>query len=167
MCRLGNLGSFVIPNPRIQSSDKHQRFMQKRRDPVLVCRDPTYTMLDKRLTRIRQQPNRMQQVTDQHRLEHVKFKRTTCARYSNRGVIPHDLSADHSHCFTLRGIDLAGHNTRTRLAVERIYPGSFSGILISPSPQRGPLERYRTSFAIFIKLHARVLSAPEASTIAS
>lgn len=46
-------------------------------------------------------------------------------------------------------------------------PGSFSGKLSSPSPQRGPEPRKRMSFAIFMNETARTLSAPEASTIAS
>ena len=39
-------------------------------------------------------------------------------------------------------------------------PGSFSGIRISPSPERGPEASQRTSLAIFISAAATVLSAP-------
>ncbi|MNW01518.1 hypothetical protein D3C71_1971620 [compost metagenome] len=39
-------------------------------------------------------------------------------------------------------------------------PGSFSGIVISPIPQRGPLDSQRTSLAIFIKFAASAFSAP-------
>ena len=46
-------------------------------------------------------------------------------------------------------------------------PGSFAGIVISPSPQRGPEASQRTSFAIFIMLAASPLSAPWAKTTAS
>ena len=46
-------------------------------------------------------------------------------------------------------------------------PGSFSGMLISPMPLRGPLASQRTSLAIFIRLAASVLSAPCACTSAS
>ncbi len=46
-------------------------------------------------------------------------------------------------------------------------PGSFSGMLSSPMPQRGPLASQRTSLAIFIMLAASVLSAPCACTSAS
>ena len=46
-------------------------------------------------------------------------------------------------------------------------PGSFSGSSSSPRPHRGPEPRYRISLAIFIKLTATVLRAPEASTMAS
>ncbi|MNU84990.1 hypothetical protein D3C71_747210 [compost metagenome] len=46
-------------------------------------------------------------------------------------------------------------------------PGSFSGMLSSPSPLRGPLASQRTSLAIFIRLAARVLRAPWAWTWAS
>ena len=46
-------------------------------------------------------------------------------------------------------------------------PGSFSGIDISPKPQRGPLANQRTSFAIFIKFAASAFKAPCAKTISS
>ena len=39
-------------------------------------------------------------------------------------------------------------------------PGSFSGMRISPSPERGPEASQRTSFAIFMSDAASVFSAP-------
>ena len=46
-------------------------------------------------------------------------------------------------------------------------PGSFSGIKISPIPERGPDANRRMSFAILNKLIANCLIAPCVSTIAS
>ena len=46
-------------------------------------------------------------------------------------------------------------------------PGSFSGSLSSPKPQRGPEPSSRMSLAIFIRLAASTLSAPCSSTMAS
>ena len=46
-------------------------------------------------------------------------------------------------------------------------PGSFSGIVISPSPERGPDASQRTSLAIFMRPTASVFSAPWAETSAS
>ncbi|CFW03862.1 Uncharacterised protein [Bordetella pertussis] len=46
-------------------------------------------------------------------------------------------------------------------------PGSFSGMLISPSPERGPLASQRTSLAIFIRPAASVFKAPCANSSAS
>ena len=46
-------------------------------------------------------------------------------------------------------------------------PGSFSGMVSSPRPQRGPEASQRTSLAIFISEAARVFSAPLAKTISS
>ena len=46
-------------------------------------------------------------------------------------------------------------------------PGSFSGMVISPKPQRGPLDSQRTSLAILFRLPAKVFNAPEANTSAS
>ena len=48
-----------------------------------------------------------------------------------------------------------------------LEPGSFSGIEISPKPQRGPLANQRISLAILFKLTASVFKAPEANTAAS
>src|SRR5699024_11920113 len=39
-------------------------------------------------------------------------------------------------------------------------PGSLAGMVISPIPERGPLDNQRTSLAIFIKSAAKALSAP-------
>ena len=46
-------------------------------------------------------------------------------------------------------------------------PGSFSGIRISPSPERGPEASQRTSLAIFMSAAASVRTAPWALTSAS
>src|SRR5207253_8558481 len=46
-------------------------------------------------------------------------------------------------------------------------PGSFSGIVSSPRPHRGPLASQRTSLAIFMSDAANVLRAPLANTISS
>ncbi len=43
-------------------------------------------------------------------------------------------------------------------------PGSFSGIVISPMPQRGPEASQRTSLAILLSEAATVLRAPWAWT---
>lgn len=48
-----------------------------------------------------------------------------------------------------------------------LLPGSFSGRMSSPSPERGPEPRKRISLAIFIRLHATVFIAPLSSTRAS
>jgi hypothetical protein len=61
---------------------------------------------------------------------------------------PQHLRAHHRHRFRLRRVHLAGHD-RTA--------GSFSGIVISPRPERGPDASQRTSLAIFISATASVL----------
>ena len=43
-------------------------------------------------------------------------------------------------------------------------PGSFSGMEISPRPQRGPFASQRMSFAIFMRFAARPFSAPLVKT---
>ena len=56
------------------------------------------------------------------------------------------VSASHCVGFTLPGM--------------MELPGSFSGIVISPIPQRGPTASQRTSLAIFMSDAGEPLSAP-------
>ena len=46
-------------------------------------------------------------------------------------------------------------------------PGSFSGMVSSPRPERGPEASQRTSLAILVRAAATVFSAPWAKTRAS
>ena len=48
-----------------------------------------------------------------------------------------------------------------------LEPGSFSGKINSPRPQRGPLASQRMSLAIFIRLPASTVRAPWAAARAS
>jgi len=57
-------------------------------------------------------------------------------------IVAHYLHRDHRHRFALRRINFAGMIDE---------PGSFSGIISSPKPQRGPEASQRMSLAIFIK----------------
>lgn len=110
-------------------------------------------------------------------------------------MITHDLACNHGKGFTLSRVDPGvsyilkaregdGPQARDRKSsredmnmVEKEEgthfpgimddPGSFSGNSNSPRPHRGPDPRYRISLAIFMNDTAMVLSAPEASTIAS
>ena len=63
------------------------------------------------------------------------------------------VSASHWVGFTLPGM------------IE--LPGSLAGIVISPSPQRGPEASQRMSLAIFMRSAASALSPPCAKTSAS
>jgi hypothetical protein len=56
---------------------------------------------------------------------------------------------------------MASHCVGLTLPGMMELPGSFSGMVSSPRPQRGPLASQRTSLAIFISAQASCLSAPE------
>ena len=108
---------------------------------------------------VAKQTDRMQQVVDQHRLVDIEFKVSTgCCKAYGR-IVAKDLDADHgpkpSHWV---GLTFPG-------MIE--LPGSFSGILISPMPQRGPLANHRTSLAIFMRATAKVLRPPDVAAKAS
>ena len=64
-------------------------------------------------------------------------------------------------------IVMASHCVGFTLPGMMELPGSFSGMRISPMPQRGPLARRRTSFAIFMHATASVFGAPCVRTMAS
>mmetsp|Transcript_9691 Transcript_9691/g.24941 ORF Transcript_9691/g.24941 Transcript_9691/m.24941 type:complete len:204 (-) Transcript_9691:591-1202(-) len=59
---------------------------------------------------------------------------------------------------------IASHCVGLTLPGMMLLPGSFSGRLSSPRPQRGPLPRNRMSLAIFMSDTATVLIWPLAST---
>mmetsp|Transcript_17790 Transcript_17790/g.42698 ORF Transcript_17790/g.42698 Transcript_17790/m.42698 type:complete len:396 (-) Transcript_17790:392-1579(-) len=61
----------------------------------------------------------------------------------------------------------ASHCVGLTLPGMMLLPGSFSGRLSSPRPQRGPLPRNLMSLATFIREQATVLRCPLASTMAS
>ena len=46
-------------------------------------------------------------------------------------------------------------------------PGSFEGMIISPIPERGPLDSHLISFAILKREAAKVFNEPESSTMQS
>ena len=107
---------------------------------------------------IGQQANALQHVVDDERLVDVELEVARGAADVDRHVVAQHLAAimvSASHCV---GLTLPG-------MIE--LPGSFSGIAISPSPERGPLASQRMSLAIFISAAASVLSAPCRNTSAS
>src|ERR1700747_2939338 len=62
---------------------------------------------------------------------------------------------------------MASHWVGLTLPGMILEPGSFSGRVSSPKPQRGPEASQRMSLAIFMSEAARVLRAPLAKTISS
>jgi hypothetical protein len=112
---------------------------------------PCHAVLVEALGAVGQQAHGLQQVVGHDRLEHVELEVALRAREPDGGVVAEDLHAHHggaSHCvgFTLPGM--------------MELPGSFSGMVSSPMPQRGPLASQRTSLAIFMSARPACLSAP-------
>jgi len=90
-------------------------------------------------------------VVDDERLEDVQLEVAHRAAQVHRHVVGHHLAQSMVIASLWVGFTLPG-------MIE--LPGSFSGILISPRPERGPDASQRTSFAIFIRETASVFSAP-------
>ena len=99
-----------------------------------------------------EEADRLEHVVDDERLEDVQLEVARGPADVDGDVVPEDLGRRPSSAprdcvgFTLPGM------------IE--LPGSFSGMVISPRPERGPDASQRTSLAIFIEAAARVLSAP-------
>lgn len=84
---------------------------------------------------IRQQPNALQDILDDNRLEHVQLRNLIStssqsphklaphlelphgAPNADRSLVPHHLRRDHRHGLALRGVHLARHDAASRLVL--------------------------------------------------
>lgn len=105
------------------TSDQHERFVHDAVNLLLVGLDTDHAVLGEGVRSIGQQTDGLQQVLDQHRLEHVELKVTIGAGNRNRRVVAHDLSANHGHRLALGRVDLARHNRRSRFV---FWQGEFA-----------------------------------------
>ena len=97
----------------VQDGSQHQRLVQQRVDPLLVGLDANDTVLGERSRSIGQQPDTLQDILDDDRLEDIQFKLTIGTSDGDGGVVAHNLSSNHGHGLTLSGVDLSGHDTAT------------------------------------------------------
>src|ERR687888_2378257 len=74
VCRVGDLGGLVIANLGGQGRHQHQRVADVGGDTVAVERHVVDQILHKAVTRIVEQRDRVQEVVNYHRLEHVQLK---------------------------------------------------------------------------------------------
>jgi hypothetical protein len=124
---------------------------------------------------ISEQTNTLQHILGNHRFENVQLKSVVTenpkclyqTHTSNWPLAPATLTAVWLPMTCAATIVIASHCVGFTFPGMMLLPGSFSGKLSSPRPQRGPDPRYRISFAIFISEHASTLRAPCASTRAS
>jgi glycine betaine/proline transport system substrate-binding protein len=155
---LAMAGRLVVADVRVQRRHQHQRAAPPARQCGRGWLDAHGAVVVETGHAVGQQAHALQKVVDHHGAEHVQLEVARRPADVDGHVVAHDLAhsmVSASHCV---GLTLPGMMDE---------PGSFSGMVISPSPLRGPLASQRTSLAIFIRLAARVLSAPWACTSAS
>jgi hypothetical protein len=61
----------VVAKVTVQYRGQHKRLVQQRVDSLFVGHDPHHTILRERPRAVRQEPNTLQNVLDDHRFENV------------------------------------------------------------------------------------------------
>src|SRR5713101_1064579 len=105
-----NLGGLVVSNSGGHRGHQHQRVLHVPANLGTIDVNAFDHVLDVAVAGVRDQGDRMQEVVDDHRLEHVEFEVALRASESNRSGGAVNLSAHHGHGFALGGVHLAGHN---------------------------------------------------------
>ena len=71
---LGNLCRVVVTDVRIQSGHQHERVPQMMLDLFAIDAQARNAVLDKTVTRVVNQTNRVQQIVNHYRLKDIQFK---------------------------------------------------------------------------------------------
>ena len=131
---LGDLGGVVVADVRVERGDEHQRVVRRaRRSAPRSASTPSIANSRKRVAGVGEQVDRVQEVEDHHRLEHVELEVALRAGDADGGVVADAPARRPSSCASLCvGFTLPGMIDE---------PGSFSGRISSPRPQRGPGRR--------------------------
>lgn len=117
---LGNGGSLVIADMRIERSHQHQRVIHELADPLGVRLDTRQTVLHEGLRPVAEKPDRVEDIVSDQRLENVELEVTAHATHRHRSLVAHHLSANHSQCLALRGVHLSRHDARSRLILWQV-----------------------------------------------
>ena len=114
---LGSLGDIVVSQVRVKNGSKHERLVEELADAVLVRLNAHNAILGEAPGAIGEQPDRLEEVLDEDRLEDVQLELAVATCDANGGVVAHDLRSDHSERLALRRVDLAWHDRATRLVL--------------------------------------------------
>mmetsp|Transcript_57930 Transcript_57930/g.66119 ORF Transcript_57930/g.66119 Transcript_57930/m.66119 type:complete len:245 (-) Transcript_57930:715-1449(-) len=98
----------------VESSDKHERFVQQLVDIIFSGLNTLDTVLLEGSARITNQSNGVQDITHHQGFEDVEFEMSVGSTNRDSNMVSHNLSANHSQGFTLCGVDFAGHDGRSR-----------------------------------------------------
>ncbi|MNO92612.1 hypothetical protein D3C76_841930 [compost metagenome] len=115
---------------RVQRRHQHQPPFQVRRHLLGIRLDARHAVLLEVAAAVSQQFDRLQQVVDDHRLEHVQLQMPLAGGKADRRVIAQHLAGQHRQCFALGRVDLAWHDRAARLVGRQAYlgqPGARAG----------------------------------------
>src|SRR5512135_41558 len=107
---LGDFRGAVVADHRRERSDEHERALDQLRDTVLVRLNAAHAVLLERRASVGQQAGALQEVVDQHGLEHVQLEISRGSGKIDRDVVTEHLGAQHGQRLGLRRIDLTGHD---------------------------------------------------------
>ena len=94
--------------------------VQQRPDALLVRLDAGDEVRLEAAHAVAEDAHAVQQVADQHGLEHVELELAVHARDRDRRVVAHDLRADHGQGLALRRVDLARHDRGAGLVLRQL-----------------------------------------------
>ena len=107
---LGDLGRVVVADLAVERGHQHQRLVDQLLDPRPVGLDAHRAVVVEAQRGIGEQPDRLQEVVGDHRLEDVELEIALARGDPDRGVVAHHLHGDHRHRLGLGRVDLAGHD---------------------------------------------------------
>ena len=112
---LGNGRGLLIPDMGVEGRDQHQRVVQILSNALWDRLQAIDAMVMKGIDHIRQQGNRLEEVVDDHRLEHIKLEIALAGGKADGAVVAEDLAGDHGESLCLGRVDLARHDRAARL----------------------------------------------------
>lgn len=123
---LGDFGGLVVADVRVQRGDQHQAALQQVGHALGVRLQAGDAMLVEVAAAVGEQADGLQQVVDDHRLEHVELQMALAGGEGNRAVVAHDLAGQHRQRLALGRVDLAGHDRAARLVGRQLHLGEAS-----------------------------------------
>ncbi len=115
--RLGNGRRLVVADVRRKRGNEHQRTLHQLGDARPVGLDAARQMMIEAVHRIGQQPQALQHVVRDQRLEHIELEVAGSPADIDRHIVAEHLRAHHGERLALRGVDLARHDGTARLVL--------------------------------------------------
>ena len=109
-----DLRRLVIADVRVERGHQHQRFTHQLRDALEIGFDAQRAVVVEARGAVGEQTHALQEIVDDHRLEHVEFEISHRAANVDRHVVAEYLAAEHGQRLGLGRVDLARHDGTAR-----------------------------------------------------